>query len=95
MNQIGSPRVQQEQAAHQYHQQFRTWSGEEDAKFTRAHPEMADNATASGVMQRTRSYVHQKGFSDDRYCTGLERPSAFVFARCSRPKHVVRRHALS
>ena len=26
---------------------------------------MADNATASGVMQRTRSYVHQKGFSDD------------------------------
>jgi hypothetical protein len=58
-------RVQQEQAAHQYHQQFRTWSGEEDAKSTRAHPEMADNATASGVMQRTRSYVHQKGFSDD------------------------------
>jgi hypothetical protein len=57
--------IQQQQAAQEYRQRFHTWSGEEDAKFTRAHPEMADNATASGVMQRTRSYVHQKGFSDD------------------------------
>jgi hypothetical protein len=57
-------RVQQEHATQQYHQQFHTWGGEEDSKFVKANPEMADSATASGVMQRTRNYVNRMGFTD-------------------------------
>jgi hypothetical protein len=57
--------VQQQRATQQYHQQFHQWGGEEDSKFVKVHPEMADSATASGVMQKTRNYVNKMGFTDD------------------------------
>jgi hypothetical protein len=57
--------AQQYRDAQQYQQQWKTWSGEEDIKFVKAHPEMADTETASGVTARTRAYVNKMGFTDD------------------------------